>query len=210
MNATGLPSTGLLTTDARILPANCMSLVLASGSPRRKTLLERLGFTLTVEPSSVEEYFDESVEPSQMAVQLADAKASEIASKYPDRIVLGADTIVVLDGLMMAKPLHHDDAARMLQLLSGRTHQVWTGVCLVHLNNAQKIHFVERTDVQFAALTEEEIQQYITTAQPFDKAGAYGIQDDWGSVFVTGIVGDFYNVVGLPLHALYRHLKRMA
>lgn len=198
------------TTDARILPANCMSLVLASGSPRRKSLLERLGFSLTIVPSSVEELFDESMEPSQMAIQLADLKASQIATNYPDRIVLGADTIVVLDGLMMAKPIDHNDAVRMLQLLSGRTHQVWTGVCLVQLEKQQKIHFVERTDVQFAALTDDEIQQYITTAQPFDKAGAYGIQDDWGSVFVTGIVGDFYNVVGLPLHALYRHLKRMA
>jgi len=199
-----------LTTDARILPANCMSLVLASGSPRRKSLLERLGFSLTVIPSSVEELFDESIEPSQMAIQLADLKASQIAPNYPDKIVLGADTIVVVDGLMMAKPIDHNDAVRMLQLLSGRTHQVWTGVCLVQMEKQQKIHFVERTDVQFAALTDDEIQQYITTAQPFDKAGAYGIQDDWGSVFVTGIVGDFYNVVGLPLHALYRHLKQMA
>jgi len=145
-----------------------------------------------------------------MAIQLADLKASQIAPNYPDKIVLGADTIVVLDGLMMAKPIDHNDAVRMLQLLSGRTHQVWTGVCLVQMEKQQKIHFVERTDVQFAALTDDEIQQYITTAQPFDKAGAYGIQDDWGSVFVTGIVGDFYNVVGLPLHALYRHLKQMA
>ncbi len=193
-----------------ILPGACMSLVLASASPRRKKLLEQLGFELKIDPSSVEEVFDESVEPSIMARNLAYLKAEEVSLRHPTEIVLGADTIVVLDGLMLAKPSDAEDAKAMLRLLSGRIHQVWTGVSLVKRETDTNISFAECTEVQFAALSDHEIDAYVATGSPLDKAGAYGIQDDWGAVFISGISGDYYNVVGLPLHAMYRNLLKFA
>ena len=197
--------------DAKsILPGACMSLVLASASPRRRKLLQQLGFDLKIDPSSVEEVFDESIEPSLMARNLASLKADEVASRHPSEIVLGADTIVVLDGLMLAKPIDEDDAKAMLRLLSGRFHQVWTGVSLIRRATDTHINFAECTEVQFAALSDHEIDAYVSTGSPLDKAGAYGIQDDWGAVFISGIKGDYYNVVGLPLHAMYRNLLKFA
>lgn len=187
-----------------------MSIVLASSSPRRKKLLEQLGFTLTIDPSSVEEVFDETLEPSIMARNLASLKAEEVARRHPSQIVLGADTIVVLDGLMLAKPTDAEDAKSMLRLLSGRSHQVWTGVSLIRQSSSTHVSFAECTEVQFAALSDHEIDAYVATGSPLDKAGAYGIQDDWGAVFISGIGGDYYNVVGLPLHALYRNLLKFA
>lgn len=195
---------------AGILPGACMSIVLASSSPRRKKLLEQLGFTLTIDPSSVEEVFDETLEPSIMARNLASLKAEEVARRHPSQIVLGADTIVVLDGLMLAKPTDAEDAKSMLRLLSGRSHQVWTGVSLIRQSSSTHVSFAECTEVQFAALSDHEIDAYVATGSPLDKAGAYGIQDDWGAVFISGIGGDYYNVVGLPLHALYRNLLKFA
>jgi septum formation protein len=193
-----------------ILPGACMSLVLASASPRRKKLLHQLGFELKIDPSSVEEIFDESMEPSIMARNLASLKAEEVSRRHPTQIVLGADTIVVLDGLMLAKPSDPDDAKAMLRLLSGRIHHVWTGVSLIRLATDSNISFAECTEVQFAALSDHEIDAYVATGSPLDKAGAYGIQDDWGAVFISGINGDYYNVVGLPLHAMYRNLLKFA
>jgi septum formation protein len=193
-----------------ILPEKCMSIVLASASPRRKKLLQELGFRLTIDPSDVDEVFDESLEPSLMASQLAQKKALDVASRHPNQIVLGADTIVVVDGLMLAKPLDAEDAKGMLRLLSGRSHFVWTAVSLVRLSTNQFVHFAECTEVRFAALNNTEIDAYVSSGSPLDKAGAYGIQDDWGAVFIKGIVGDYYNVVGLPLHALYTHLPEFS
>ncbi len=193
-----------------ILPGACMSIVLASASPRRKKLLQQLGFELTIDPSSVEEVFDESIEPSLMACNLAGQKAEEVAGRHPDKIVLGADTIVVLDGLMLSKPMDEEDAKAMLRLLSGRSHHVWTGVSLVRRSTDTHISFAECTEVHFAALTDHEIDAYVASGSPLDKAGAYGIQDDWGAVFISGINGDYYNVVGLPLHAMYRNLLKFA
>lgn len=196
--------------DANILPGACMSIILASASPRRRKLLEQLGFELTIDPSSVEEIFDESLEPSLMARNLASLKAEEVSRRHPSQIVLGADTIVVLDGLMLAKPIDAEDAKSMLRLLSGREHQVWTGVSLIRQSSQTHISFAECTEVQFAALSDHEIDAYVATGSPLDKAGAYGIQDDWGAVFISGISGDYYNVVGLPLHAMYRNLLKFA
>jgi len=196
--------------NSGILPGACMSIVLASASPRRKNLLHQLGFELKIDPSSVDEVFDESMEPSIMARNLAFQKAEEVSMRHPDEIVLGADTIVVLDGLMLSKPQDTDDAKAMLRLLSGRIHQVWTGVSLIKRSTDTTISFAECTEVQFAALSDHEIDAYVATGSPLDKAGAYGIQDDWGAVFISGINGDYYNVVGLPLHAMYRNLLKFA
>jgi septum formation protein len=145
-----------------------------------------------------------------MACNLAAQKAEEVASRHPSEIVLGADTIVVLDGLMLSKPMDEEDAKGMLRLLSGRSHHVWTGVSLVRQSTDTHISFAECTEVQFAALSDHEIDAYVATGSPLDKAGAYGIQDDWGAVFISGISGDYYNVVGLPLHAMYRNLLKFA
>jgi septum formation protein len=196
--------------NTSILPGACMSLVLASASPRRKKLLQQLGFVLKIDPSSIDEVFDESLEPSIMAKNLASLKAEEVSLRHPTEIVLGADTIVVLDGLMLAKPVDSDDAKAMLRLLSGRIHQVWTGVSLQKRETDTNISFAECTEVQFSALTDHEIDAYVASGSPLDKAGAYGIQDDWGAVFISGIKGDYYNVVGLPLHAMYRNLLKFA
>ncbi len=196
--------------NSGILPGACMSIVLASASPRRRNLLQQLGFELKIDPSSVDEVFDESMEPSIMARNLAFQKAEEVSLRHPDEIVLGADTIVVLDGLMLSKPQDTDDAKAMLRLLSGRIHQVWTGVSLIKRATDTTISFAECTEVQFTALSDHEIDAYVATGSPLDKAGAYGIQDDWGAVFISGINGDYYNVVGLPLHAMYRNLLKFA
>lgn len=193
-----------------ILPDKCMSIVLASASPRRKKLLEELGFRLTIDPSDVDEVFDESLEPSIMASQLAQKKAMDVAVRHPNDIVLGADTIVVIDGLMLSKPIDAEDAKGMLRLLSGRSHFVWTAVSLIRLSTQHVVNFAECTEVRFAALNNTEIDAYVSGGSPLDKAGAYGIQDDWGAVFISGIVGDYYNVVGLPLHALYTHLPEFS
>lgn len=192
-----------------VLPGKRVPLVLASASPRRRRLLEQLGFELTVDPSQAEEILDPGIPPSEMAVSLARAKTSEVASRHPGQIVLGADTIVVLDGHMLGKPENDLEACDMLARLAGRSHEVWTGVCLRGPEPDQETCFAERTEVEFAPLTAAEIEAYVATGSPLDKAGAYGIQDDWGAVFVSGIRGDYYNVVGLPLHALYRHLRNI-
>ncbi len=191
-----------------VLPGARVPLVLASNSPRRRRLLEQLGFDLLVDPSHVDETFDPSQTPAEMAMALAKAKANDVARRHPGQIVLGADTIVVLDGEMLGKPTDAADACRLLALLAGRSHEVWTGVCLRGPTDDETC-FAERTEVEFAPLTDAEIEAYVATGSPLDKAGAYGIQDDWGAVFVSGIRGDYYNVVGLPLHALYRHLRRL-
>lgn len=182
-------------------------LVLASQSPRRRQLLERLGLTFEVVPSDVEEHFPPSLGPGEAAAYVALDKAAAIAAAYPGALTLGADTVVVLDGDVLGKPAGPDEAARMLHRLSGRTHAVYTGLALVYASDDRQVQAHEHTAVTFAHLTDEEVEAYVQTGSPLDKAGAYGIQDDLGALFVAGIEGDYYNVVGLPLHRLYRLLR---
>lgn len=185
-------------------------LILASTSPRRKHLLEQIGMTFTVQPSNV----DESLIPTSGAVpeefvqRLALLKAQDVASKTPARsIVLGSDTIVVLDGEILGKPLDADDAINMLRRLSGNTHTVYTGIALVDSETYSSVTAVQRTDVTFRELSDDEIAGYVATGSPLDKAGSYGIQDDFGAVFVAHIVGCYYTIVGLPLELFYRTLR---
>jgi septum formation protein len=185
-------------------------LILASTSPRRKHLLEQIGMTFTVQPSDV----DESLIPTSGAVpeefvqRLALLKAQDVASKTPERsIVLGSDTIVVLDGEILGKPLDADDAKNMLRRLSGNTHTVYTGIALVDSETYTSVTAVQRTDVTFRELSDDEIAGYVATGSPLDKAGSYGIQDDFGAVFVAHIVGCYYTIVGLPLELFYRTLR---
>lgn len=179
--------------------------VLASQSPRRRILLEHVGLTPDVVPADIDETSAES-DASRLVLSLARMKANAVAKRMPDALVLGADTSVSIDGVLLGKPEDPEDARRMLRTLSGRTHAVHTGISLVEERTGRSAHGVERTEVTFARLSEAEIDAYVATGSPFDKAGAYGIQDDRGAFFVSSIHGDYYNVVGLPLRKLYELL----
>ncbi len=179
-------------------------LILASESPRRAAILKQVGFDFSVHPSRIEET-TEQTEPVIIARELAEKKAVSVSALFPDNIVLGADTIVVLDHHILGKPENRDDAFRILSLLSGRTHQVFTAFSLIRKDKNIIITDHECTDVKFRRLQDEEIRGYIATGSPMDKAGAYGIQDG-SAVFIERISGDFYNVVGLPVTRLYRTL----
>lgn len=180
--------------------------ILASGSPRRSRLLEQIGIPFQVQVSDVEETFARHAQPSAIVQDLALQKAEKIAERFKASLTLGADTIVVLDDTVLNKPANEDEAFEMLRALSDRTHMVFTGIALVHPDSGRKVTSHEKTRVTFAPMTDLEITNYIATGSPMDKAGSYGIQDDRGALFISGIEGDYYNVVGLPLHRLYRTL----
>lgn len=185
-------------------------LILASASPRRREILSLAGFDFTVCPAKGEEV-RVGADPVEIVENLAKAKAREVAeAQKEDCVVLGADTIVVLDGEIMGKPADQADASRMLHALQGRSHQVYTGVALdVVRDGAQQVHsFVQRTDVFVYPMTDGEIEAYMDTGEPFDKAGAYGIQGRFGT-YIEKISGDYLNVVGLPMARLYQEMKRL-
>ncbi len=186
-----------------------MKLILASASPRRRELLEMLHVkNLEIHPAKGEEKPHPELTPDALVKELASCKAAEVAAAWasPEDIVIGADTVVVLDGRVLGKPKNEADAAAMLRALSGRTHTVYTGVA-VERGGERRLH-AERTDVRFRALTDAEIAAYIATGEPMDKAGAYGAQG-YASLFVEHLDGDFFNVMGLPLCALGKLLKEL-
>lgn len=182
-----------------------MGLILASASPRRSELLRKARIAFRVEPAHVPEERAGGEDPKRYARRLARDKAHAIAARYPNDFVLGADTIVIADAHVLEKPADEADAARMIGLLSGRTHEVTTGVCLC-APNVELIE-TETTRVTVSEISEEEIADYIHTGEPMDKAGAYGIQGMF-SRWVCGVEGDYFNVVGLPMARVYRMLKR--
>jgi septum formation protein len=183
------------------------NLILASRSPRRLHLLKQIGMSPTVMPCDVPEVFDPSRTPEDNATSLALQKALCVAERVPDGVIIGADTIVVLGKEMLGKPDSPRDAVRMLRSLSGRTHAVVTAFALVDRPSGRQMTGTERTDVTFRHIPPREIEAYVAGGSPLDKAGAYGIQDDYGAVFVTRINGCFYNVVGLPLSRLHTALQ---
>lgn len=185
-----------------------MRMILASGSPRRKELLEMLKLeNLEIIPAKGEEAAHPELSPDALVRELSRCKAAEIApADEPDTITIGADTIVVLDGEVLGKPRDEADAARMLRALSGRSHTVYTGVTVIRGETV--LSRAERTGVRFRPLTEEEIARYIATGEPMDKAGAYGAQG-YASLFVEALEGDFFNVMGLPLCLLGIMLKEL-
>lgn len=193
---------------------NSGHIVLASASPRRKLLLEQINLPFTIQPSEVEEVMHPHQPPEEVAMQLADQKATDVSDDHADAVIIGADTIVVFEGQMLGKPGDAEEAFSMLKSLSGETHEVYTGVALLKTDASAKIIdrtlFYSRTLVTFDQLDDQEIIDYIQTGSPKDKAGSYGIQDDWGSVFVKEIHGDYYNVVGFPLNLFYRNMKKFA
>lgn len=183
-------------------------IILASASPRRQTLLRQIGFEFEVRHSSVEEVFDKTKTPEENVIRLAEAKALDIASNIEQAFIIGADTIVVLNGEMMGKPADDEDAFRMLKKLSGREHKVFTGFAIVEKPSNKIVSDVEITSVKFRDLEDDEILEYVNSKSPADKAGAYGIQDDYGAVFVERVNGCFYNVVGFPLTKFYITLQK--
>ncbi|WP_017755959.1 Maf family protein [Calidifontibacillus oryziterrae] len=184
-------------------------LVLASGSPRRRELLANANITFEVVVSDIEEQFENNLTPGEIVQLLALQKAEDVAKRLIDDrvVVLGADTIVVLDEEVLGKPKDETEAKMMLKMLSGRVHTVYTGVALVASEQTNTFH--EQTEVEFWELTDEEIDEYIRSGEPFDKAGAYGIQQ-LGSTLVKRINGDYFNVVGLPIARTVRELKKLA
>ncbi len=179
--------------------------ILASRSPRRSHLLTSTGFKFQVLPSEREETMIAGEPPQRMAARLASEKASNIALMSPSALVLGADTIVILDDQILGKPTDKEAAKDMLSALSGRSHRVITGISLQHLASERVETRIESTTVTMGAISADQIERYVASGSPLDKAGSYGIQDE-GAFFVQRIEGDFYNVMGLPLHLLYRML----
>jgi septum formation protein len=183
-------------------------LILASGSPRRKILLHQIGLEFEVIESGVPEDTDVPSDPREHVSVLSRRKATAVAQEVADGLVVGADTIVVLDGQILGKPADARDAGRMLGLLSGRTHTVFTGFTLLDRPSGKTVTAVETTEVTFRPIAPDEIAMYVASGSPMDKAGAYGIQDDYGAVFVRRIEGCFYNVVGFPLSRFHEELTR--
>ena len=174
------------------------TLILASQSPRRKYLLEQAGLDFEVIPSSIDEDQVPLRSPDKYVQTLAEMKALDIAEKYPESWVIGADAIVLIDGRILGKPGSRDAAREMIRKLSGHVHQVFTGYCICNEMAGRRISDSIKTDVCFKELTEEEIEWYIRTSEPFDKAGAYAIQG-LGTFLVKSIHGSYTNVVGLPV-----------
>src|SRR5271168_698853 len=190
-------------------------LVLASASPRRRELLGNAGISFTVQAADINETPLAGESPQDCAERLAREKALAVFQSHPQQWVLGADTIVVIDGVILGKPYDAEDAARMLRMLSGRTHTVITGVCLVGpgasgqwsvASEAEALTGSETTLVTFSQLSDDEIRNYVATGEPMDKAGAYAIQGI-ASRWIPRIEGDYSNVVGLPVALVYRMLR---
>lgn len=182
-----------------------MQIILASQSPRRRELLERMGIShFDIIPAKGEERADPNLTPAQLVEELSRQKAAEIAADHPDALIIAADTVVAVDGTVLGKPHDRDDAVRMLQTLSGREHTVYSGLTVCWQGRSVTQH--EATAVRFRPLTLDDIHHYVSTGEPMDKAGSYGIQG-YGCTLVEGISGDYYNVVGLPVCRLSQILS---
>ncbi|MCD7904013.1 MAG: Maf family protein [Clostridiales bacterium] len=190
-----------------------MKFILASASPRRQELLKTLGLSFEICPSNIEEKINKNASFSQVCTSLADAKAGDVLKKYSgidEAAVLGADTIVVLNNEILGKPKNKDDAFRMLSALSGRNHFVYTG-CALFVKRGDEVitkTFSDKTEVFMSEMTDNEIRDYISTGEPMDKAGAYGIQGI-GARFIEKINGNYQTVVGLNTCLLYKALKEL-
>jgi len=195
-----------------------MKFILASASPRRKELLEQIGMEFEVRVSEAEEV-TEATEPAEYVMELSFLKAEDVAGKIPvmydarginqDFVVIGSDTVVAAEGEILGKPKDKEDARRMITMLSGKTHQVYTGVTLMIFKDERMTRetFYEKTDVTFYEMTEKQIEEYISTSEPYDKAGAYAIQG-LCSAYIKGINGDYASVVGLPVSRICHELTK--
>ncbi|MBO8462928.1 MAG: septum formation inhibitor Maf [Firmicutes bacterium] len=187
-----------------------LPVILASGSPRRREILEQVGIAHTVMVSEIDERITKS-KPEQVVMELATQKSEDVASKVTEGVVIGADTVVAFDGNILGKPKSEEDAFLMLKTLSGCTHSVFTGVCMILKKDGATVDksiFYEETKVMMCEMTKEEIEDYIVGKEPMDKAGAYGIQGEAG-MFIERIDGDYYNVVGLPIAKVVQEMKHL-
>ncbi len=182
-------------------------LILASISPRRENLLRMIGFDFEVVNSQVDEQSEVYTIPEVHVLELAQKKALKVAEKIDGGLIIGADTVVVLNNQILGKPKDAKQAKEILQQLSGKTHEVYTGFAIVEKPSGEMLSEFEKTLVSFRKLADEEIDRYIQSGSPFDKAGGYGIQDQ-GALFVQKIDGCFYNVMGLPVTKLYQALEK--
>lgn len=180
--------------------------ILASASPRRRELLLQVGLEPEIVPSHVKEVIT-STEPDRVVMELSAQKAADVAAGYQgqDVVVIGADTVVAADGEILGKPADREDAIRMLTKLAGRSHQVYTGVTLIFGKSGKTVTFSEETDVRVYPMTSVQIERYVDTGEPMDKAGAYGIQG-YFAAYIQGIRGDYTNVVGLPVGRVCQEL----
>ena len=183
-------------------------IILASGSPRRKQILELAGIDFEVVSIPIEESFPQGMEPSNAAIHIARNKAIEVKKELHDSsIIISADTMVVLQDKIIGKPADRFEAIETLKFLSGITHEVITGVCVLY--NDQEITFYDRTFVEFKEISNDQIEFYVDTYKPFDKAGAYAIQEWLGVIGIKSIKGDYYNVMGLPINRLFDILNKI-
>lgn len=182
-----------------------MRFILASKSPRRQELLKQMGLDFRVVLKDVDESYPEGLNPAETALYIAEKKADAFSDFERDEAIITADTIVCIEDTILGKPQNSEEAFEMLSLLSGRKHEVITGVCL--RGHTRKRSFYERTEVYFNTLSHSEINYYIENYKPFDKAGAYGIQEWIGLTGINKIIGSYSNVVGLPTQRLYEELK---
>ena len=184
-----------------------MNIILASASPRRKEILENTNVKFKIMSSMIEELTLDNESPCQMVMRLAFEKGMDVASRQKSDLIISADTIVVLDDIILGKPKDEIQAREMIRSLSGRSHQVITGISLINLDNNKKIIDYVISNVKFKSLSEQDINDYIATKESLDKAGAYGIQG-YGALLVDEIQGDYFNIVGLPISRLSDLLKK--
>ena len=182
-------------------------LILASQSPRRKELLGKCGIPFETDPADIDESFNHDNHIDDEIRRLSMRKAQEGLRKHPDAVIIGSDTVVAVGGKVLGKPQNEKEAEDMLYMLSGKTHQVITGLCI--MSSRRTFSDVSVAEVTFAELSRKEIEDYIASGEPMDKAGAYAIQGLAGR-FITGISGDYYSIVGLPLNMVYEELKNLS
>lgn len=188
-------------------------IILASGSPRRKELLLQIGIVPEIIVSHVEEKITSDV-PAEVVMSLAEQKAVDVAKEMPEgTVILGSDTVVAADGKILGKPKSHEEAYEMIRRLAGRSHQVYTGVCLVKKGPEGEadtvVSFYDETDVNVSPMTEKEIREYADSEEPMDKAGSYAVQGFFAR-YIDGLKGSYANVMGLPVHLVYQELKKLA
>ena len=187
-------------------------IILASGSPRRKELLLQIGIVPEIIVSHVEEKITSDV-PAEVVMSLAEQKAVDVAKEMPEgTVILGSDTVVAADGKILGKPKSHEEAYEMIRRLAGRSHQVYTGVCLVKKGPEGEadtvVSFYDETDVNVSPMTETEIREYADSEEPMDKAGSYAVQGFFAR-YIDGLKGSYANVMGLPVHLVYQELKKL-
>ena len=188
-------------------------IVLASASPRRHSLMKQINLDCTIAPADIDESEVPVSSPEKYTLELSLQKARKVSPSFTDHLIIAADTVVAFEGRILGKPQTPQQAADYLRLLSGNTHYVTTGVSMLLSGTSEVMkirQFYVTTSVMFDDLDEELIDNYIATGSPMDKAGAYGIQDDWGALLVSQIHGDYYNVVGFPINRFYNELRSFA